>query len=160
MLAKRWKHQDAAYWFAYNRAETMLAMAMGTGKSRVACELLEAWKCYYILILCPVSVMQVWLRELRKWSPNINPVLLNKGTVVQQADQFNAAKDCLARPTAFIKNYEGIWRVIYRKICHVILPGSRMPDRRSRLICRERPGRLWQEDQSCLTRSGAKRSSI
>lgn len=44
----------------------MLAMDMGTGKTRTALALADEWGCRRVLIACPKSVVRVWPREFRK----------------------------------------------------------------------------------------------
>lgn len=105
-----WKHQQEAFDFAYDRRGTMLAMWMGTGKTRVACELLSEWGCQKVLVGCPVSVMGVWLRELRQWAPRYNPIVLDKGLVKQQTQWADTALKNAAGPHVFIQNYESLWR--------------------------------------------------
>jgi len=102
----RWRHQEAAYQFAKDREATMLAMWMGTGKSRVACDLLKYWKTQRVLVLCPVSVMAVWRREFCKWAPLEYLVkILDKGTTKRQAEI--AAKIYNEpEPIAVVQNYE------------------------------------------------------
>jgi SNF2 family DNA or RNA helicase len=88
----------------------MLAMHMGTGKSRVTCDLLSAWDAKRALILCPVSVMAVWRRELARWAPQIKALILDQGTCAKQRDEAEAA--VLHTPTALavVQNYESAWR--------------------------------------------------
>ena len=88
-----WKHQRDAFDFAFHRPATMLAMDMGTGKSKVVCDLIVNWGCDTVLILCPKSVIGVWMREIRRHTdiPNENVLLLTKGstaTKLKQAGRF------------------------------------------------------------------------
>ena len=57
-----WKHQGVAWAFAHPLDASLLAMGMGTGKSKVACDLFVNWSCQTVLILCPASVRGVWRR--------------------------------------------------------------------------------------------------
>lgn len=78
-----WSHQRDAFHFAVDRPATMLAMDMGTGKSKVVCDLIVNWGCKTVLILCPKSVIGVWLRELRLHTdmPDSSVLRLAKGAV-------------------------------------------------------------------------------
>lgn len=67
MTLPLWPHQREAIDFALERDGTMLAMEMGTAKSRVAIELLLRWEATNTLIICPKSVLPVWRREFDKW---------------------------------------------------------------------------------------------
>jgi len=55
-----WKHQLQAYHFAANLPAAMLYMAMGTGKSKVAVDLIINRGHKRVLIVCPKSVINVW----------------------------------------------------------------------------------------------------
>lgn len=64
-----WAHQLAAYRFAYDRQNSMLAMEMGTGKSKVVIDLIQNDPdpvTRTVLILCPKTVLSVWESELSK----------------------------------------------------------------------------------------------
>lgn len=58
-----WTHQARAYHFAKDLPAAMLAMDMGTGKSKVAVDLACASGARRVLVLCPKSVVGVWPRE-------------------------------------------------------------------------------------------------
>jgi len=55
-----WRHQLAAYHYAKDRPATMLALGMGTGKTKVALDLVQNSDARTVLVLCPVSVLEVW----------------------------------------------------------------------------------------------------
>lgn len=82
-----WNHQRQAFWFAKAQDAAMLAMDMGTGKSRVTVDLLQNYEpptaeevaqvrthasriaasgARRVLIVCPPKVLNVWPREFRK----------------------------------------------------------------------------------------------
>jgi SNF2 family DNA or RNA helicase len=105
-----WKHQTDAQRFAHDRPATMLAMAMGTGKSKVAIDLLLQWNCGRVLVLCPVSVRNVWKREIRKWADReFSVCVLEKGTV---KDKTHVAQLAIlgSLPTVVVVNYDSAWR--------------------------------------------------
>lgn len=74
-----WDHQLIGYHFAQRRKlRAMLAMGMGTGKSYTTISLLrnEA-ECRSNLIVCPPNVLGVWRRELRKYDPEAEFLILD-----------------------------------------------------------------------------------
>lgn len=111
-----WPHQQAAYDFVKSRPYgAMLAMAMGTGKSRVAIDLIQTSDARRILIACPKSVIQVWPSEFEKHACDLSRfqiVALDHGTVAQRTAQ--AAIESGARTTVVIGNYEMMWREPFR----------------------------------------------
>lgn len=101
-----WRHQVAAYQFAHRADATMLAMDMGTGKSKVAVDLIVNWDAQRVLILCPVSVRAVWRREFLKHGPMPPPrvLVLEKGDTKLKAA---TAELFLKRgPGVVVVNYE------------------------------------------------------
>lgn len=101
-----WKHQRAAFAFALDRPATLLAMAMGTGKSLTTLALLEAWDAQRVLIVCPKSVIAAWPEQFRRhvetpWS--VCP--LTKGTVAEKAALADTALKTSPR-VCLIVNYE------------------------------------------------------
>ena len=64
-----WQHQLQAYHFCYNRKSAFLHMHMGTGKTKVAIDLILNRGHKKVLILCPKSVIPVWESELNKHLP-------------------------------------------------------------------------------------------
>lgn len=61
-----WHHQKRAFLFARERRGSMLAMDMGTGKTRTAIGLAEHWQVDLTIVLCPASVTLVWPDQLRQ----------------------------------------------------------------------------------------------
>lgn len=79
----RWRHQQQAFDFIcslYARKQHggMLAMVMGTGKTRVACELATEQKAQQLLILCPLRVIDVWRQQISKYAPHYHFVGLDE----------------------------------------------------------------------------------
>ena len=64
-----------------------MAMDMGTGKTRVALELLDRWEAQLVLIVAPKSVVPVWPAEFRKHVPDSRWEVLapQKGSVAEMA---------------------------------------------------------------------------
>lgn len=65
-----WKQQAEAYQFCEQRNDkNMLAMDMGTGKSKVTIDRIQNSGYGMTIIICPPSVMGVWRREIeRHWN--------------------------------------------------------------------------------------------
>lgn len=60
-----WKHQKQAFWFAHGLRAAMLAMDMGTGKSKVTVDLIVNRGHKRTIIVCPKSVMPVWGKQFK-----------------------------------------------------------------------------------------------
>lgn len=114
MTSYSWTHQLDAFRFAEHKPASLLAMAMGTGKSKVAIDLLTSWRCRRALILSPVSVRAVWRREFQRWAPDRFVVeILEQGTVREKTRSI--AERALHASTgprglAVVVNYESAWR--------------------------------------------------
>ncbi len=97
-----WGHQLEAYWFCRTlldqRVGAMLAMDMGTGKSKVAVDLVCSLPVRTVLIVCPKTVVSVWPEQFRRHAGlRVEVVPLLKETVaarVARAKQILA----MARP--------------------------------------------------------------
>lgn len=111
-----WNHQKQAFWFAKERPATMLAMDMGTGKSKVTIDLIQNSEDRLVLIVCPKSVVAVWPREIAKHAANPDDwhvVILNTGSTVKNRDAaFRGMNIAWAREQRciIIVNYEAVWR--------------------------------------------------
>jgi len=105
-----WKHQQEALEFCFDRIHSLLHMGMGTGKSKVVVDLVVNKEHQSVLILCPVSVMNVWPREFdRHAAKPVHVLVLNKGSVaekVKRAQQFVERN----KPAVVVINYESAWR--------------------------------------------------
>ncbi len=109
-----WLHQRQAYHFAYPLHSCMLAMDMGTGKSKVVVDLVSNRNHKKVLIVSPLSVIDVWEREFKKHSiKDVRLVKLNrrgvKGKKQEAEKQMNNAER-LGQPFVGVINYESVWR--------------------------------------------------
>ena len=113
---ERWQNQEEAYQFSMQHPATMLAMDMGTGKTRVAIDVsmdrIDVWK---VLVVCPKAVLSVWPKELDKHAvPNTFQVLTRQPGKI--ADEARRVKDFLTpRGVPGVKryviiNYDSVWR--------------------------------------------------
>lgn len=109
-----WTHQLQAFWFAKDLPAVMLAMDMGTGKTKVAVDLTVNNQARRVLVLAPWSVVAVWQREYaihagEEW----NVLSLNTQSI---ADRVRIAEEAFyesvndPRPVAMVMNYEGVYR--------------------------------------------------
>lgn len=112
--ADSWAHQVAGYHFAMQRQGTLLGIDMGCGKSKIAVDCLVNRGCQRTLILCPVSVLGVWRRELERFAGKpIETLVLDKGSVGTKtgyAYRFVKLNHALGQPCAVVINYESMWR--------------------------------------------------
>ncbi len=112
-----WRHQLQAFHFAISQPAAMLAMAMGTGKSKVAVDLTINRGYSRTLIICPKSVLDVWPAEFEKHAGSTAWACWNdkRGTVAQRADRMTAFLDqelLRGRQAIVIVNYEAAWREV------------------------------------------------
>lgn len=106
-----WRHQLQAYWFSKDRDATMLAMWMGTGKSKVIVDLLVNQNSRHTLIICPTSVRAVWRREFAKHSPiNIRVLILDGSQSVKRKAALAATHLLCPEPAVVVINYEAVFR--------------------------------------------------
>lgn len=120
----RWQNQEEAYQFAMSHSSTMLAMDMGTGKTKVAIDVsMDRTDVNRVLVVCPKAVLSVWPKELQK---HANPSRFS--TLVRQpgkiADEAKRVEEFISpSPVPGIKryvivNYDSVWR---RELGEVIL---------------------------------------
>jgi len=111
---KSWRHQRGAFWFSFTKDAVLLDMKMGTGKSKVICDLMTNKALRRVLIVCPKSVMDVWPLQLERHADLEYEVLkLDDGSVADKADL--AARmiewcDATNKRLVVIVNYESAWR--------------------------------------------------
>ncbi len=125
-----WLHQKRAYHFALARRGTMLAMDMGTGKSRTAISLLDGWKADLALIVCPSKVVGVWPKQFelhsdRRWhviAPPTNvPVQKRAGWIKRQM-----LLNINSLPVAIVVNFEAAWREPMKSLLMLLMPGGKL----------------------------------
>lgn len=106
-----WKHQEEAVNTLQHLTASALLMDMGTGKSRAAIELINRWKAANVVIVSPKAVMDVWIGQFEKFSPDWRVVKLDQGSVAKKK-QFleQIMKTNGHKRVAVIVNYEAIWR--------------------------------------------------
>lgn len=110
----RWRHQTDGYNFVLSKRGAMLAMAMGTGKTKVAVDVVQYRRHKRILVLCPLSVVPVWPAEFEKHAPAyLRAVALDSGSVEKKTSEMRGAlalAKARQQPIAIVVNYESSWR--------------------------------------------------
>jgi superfamily II DNA or RNA helicase len=111
-----WRHQLQAYHFAMGQAGVMLAMDMGTGKTKVATDLIVNRNHQKVLVMCPKSAIEdVWVKQIPQHAgKDIHVVgFVNDMTVANKtrhaAEQMRMAK-AKGKPFALVINYDSAWR--------------------------------------------------
>jgi SNF2 family DNA or RNA helicase len=112
-----WQHQIDVINFAEPKDAHLNTLRMGAGKTRTIIELWERWKAQFILVIAPLSVVDVngWLRQIRiHGTKDYSVFLAKKGSV---ADRVKKAKKAMetafvqnAYPFVLVINYEAAWR--------------------------------------------------
>ena len=109
-----WLHQLRAYHFAKSLHASMLALDMGTGKSKVSVDLVINKGWMRVLVLCPKSVVQVWPAEFERHGARpVGCLALDEGTMKQRAEALSKFLDLQhARriPAVVVLNYDAAWR--------------------------------------------------
>jgi len=83
-------------------------MDMGTGKSKVAIDLIVNRGHKKTLLVCPKRVIEVWPGQFKTHSDGINVVPLRNGTGVQKAEVIRGYKG--PYPVVFVTNYDIVWQ--------------------------------------------------
>jgi len=108
-----WDHQYQAYrWLAHFK-RGMLAMEMGTGKSKVAIDVMANYECRRMLIFCPKPGISTWVRQFEVHGPmgGIDVLPLYGGTsIVKRLEQEKEAYIHNRGFLVLIINYEAAWR--------------------------------------------------
>lgn len=103
-----WQHQIDGARFALSRPAAMLAMGMGTGKTRTAIDVIQsrasAGKVRRTLIVCPKAVVSHWPSQADEWAVRSLPV---KFVGAETAKTGNYA-------SVNVINYERYWREPYK----------------------------------------------
>jgi len=111
---KPWLHQKKAFWFSKDLRAAMLALDMGTGKTKITIDIINNREdIKKVLVLCPKSVISVWGKEINKHSViNVNTLCLCENNQIkiktEQAKTFlNSSID---GKQVVVINYEAAWR--------------------------------------------------
>src|SRR5215813_2053188 len=122
-----WNHQRAAFWFVWNLwmagfKGAMLAMDMGTGKTKVAIDLAGMLKPQTLLILAPLRVVDVWRAQLEQHAsfPYVfcgldDRVRGTEKKAVLAREAMETARR-LHRAAVIAINYESMWLEPFRSL--------------------------------------------
>lgn len=109
-----WTHQQEAIEWARGRREIILHMGMGTGKTRVALEIIKelmlAGSISRILCGCPRAVIPAWSKQVSLWLPELRILSLTRGTSAEKGKRIMAALADTS-PLLVVANYESLWRI-------------------------------------------------
>lgn len=112
----RWQNQEEAFQFAMAHDECMLDMDMGTGKTRVAIDVVFARPSVKrVLVVCPKAVLEVWPKELKKHASGKLYRVYARDPRVTIANDAKDLKVCMAGSLPggkkfVIMNYDAVWR--------------------------------------------------
>lgn len=114
-MTPRWQNQEEAYQFAMRHSACMLDMDMGTGKTRVAIDVLTSRPdVRKVLIMCPKAVMDVWPKELKKHAPeaSVEVLCLNgRYTTTEKAELLRSfVVSGSHNKQMVVVNYDSAWR--------------------------------------------------
>lgn len=112
-----WLHQRQAFWFAKDIPGVMLAMDMGTGKTKVSTDLIVNRENQKVLIMCPKSAIDdVWVKQLPIHAgselhvvglSDSNKSVAQKTKIAEKELKMAEAKKL---PFVCVINYDSAWR--------------------------------------------------
>ena len=112
-----WKHQADAVEFCTDRKGSLLHMGLGTGKTRVAVQLLEDWGAKSAIAICPLSVIQTWVEQVEEFSRRDWIIVTlggrGSGTVAKKTKRAKAEMQRAhqtGRPILLVLNFEAVYR--------------------------------------------------
>lgn len=115
-MSERWQNQEEAYQFAMQHESTMLDMDMGTGKTRVAIDvILGRSDVKRVLVVCPKAVVPVWRININKFYPNDENIQIwdkqsctirVKSASIREFVKINAD----TAKVIVVVNYDAVWR--------------------------------------------------
>ena len=113
-MSQLWRHQIEGIEYARGRRNCIYDCGMGTGKTRLAVEvMLEAISANAgcrVLVGCPKAVMAAWAKQFKLWAPHVRLVVLEKGTAKAKEQVVRAAL-ADTTPVVIVGNYETLWRM-------------------------------------------------
>lgn len=115
-MTERWQNQEEAFQFAMQHPSVMLDMDMGTGKTRVAIDVMLArTDVKRVLVVCPKAVIPVWRTNIEKFYPgntNIWVWDVQKGSVRSKTEDIKGFVEAGAdmEKTVVVVNYDTVWR--------------------------------------------------
>lgn len=120
-----WSHQLRAYWFLWHKlglgeaqpnGGALLAMDMGTGKTKVSIDVIQNCPNGHFLVAAPLAVVPTWPAEIATHAnstQSFRVVPLPEGTVSKRTDIARREWDIAAatgQQAVFVINHESLWR--------------------------------------------------
>ena len=109
-----WQHQLRAYHFAHDLQAWMLALDMGTCKSKVVVDLICSLGLRRVLVVCPLSVVPAWEKQVKLHAgrPDVRVVLLGNEVdgVRAKAQRAESELSRWSGPVVLVINHESLWR--------------------------------------------------
>ncbi|MBE9509349.1 MAG: DEAD/DEAH box helicase family protein, partial [Bacteroidetes bacterium] len=100
---KLWDHQGMALNYLEKSYSCLLWSFMGTGKTRIILELIKQDSTLKkVLIVCPKTVIDTWLKQIKKWIPTY-----------ARGELFPSIRE--PGEGIVIQNYESLWRGNFSK---------------------------------------------
>jgi DNA excision repair protein ERCC-6 len=98
---------------------------MGLGKTAIICAFLLALLTSNlltkpVLVLCPLTVGQQWIRELHIWSPQLRAILLHGMRTNQSISDEDILANIDGTPSVVVTNYETLHRLKESMILHLV----------------------------------------
>ena len=126
---KPWAHQLRAFWFCWHKlglsdpepeGGALLAMDMGTGKTKVAIDVIQNGPIRTVLVCAPLAVVPTWPKEISTHFDGNLPLVtvLGKGPIKKRAATARDAWDRAAERSqvaVFVINHEAVWREPFRE---------------------------------------------
>ena len=109
-------HQKLCINLGMTRSACYYAHDMGTGKTKIAIDVMGLLKLEKVLIVCPKSVIPEWPRQFEKHGScySIRCTPLEKGNISKK--RLKLAQTALEKgPTALVINYDAVWRSDFGK---------------------------------------------
>ncbi|KAK8893556.1 DNA excision repair protein ERCC-6 [Tritrichomonas musculus] len=110
-LFERWKEQKGG----------IEGDEMGLGKTAIACVFIHSLVLSKqlkkpVLILCPLTVSQQWIRELHIWCPQLRSILLHPTRTNRQISEEHLLDSVKDSPSVVVTNYETLHRLKEKKL--------------------------------------------
>lgn len=111
--AQLWAHQVRAVEFTETlwdsgRPGCMLAMGMGSGKTRVALALIRKRGFRQTLVICPKAVIPVWVKQAREFFPELGVCALDGSFEERRRVGEAFLKSNASKQRLFVTNYQGL----------------------------------------------------
>lgn len=114
---KPWNHQLKALQFLMATNRGALYTDMGTGKTKVLIDLINNKKFNTCLIVCPINVCSVWVKEFAKHSVGEYKLIdLSKYSSVEKVSVMKEVQSSRLKNVVFICNYDSVWREPFKKL--------------------------------------------